>query len=109
MAPLEETPSAESPVFSEAACPYGALGFVALESGWMVTELGRQPWIVQGIMRTSAAVSPMPNLMIPFLIMSATYLLLSVIVIWLFVGHIIVSPTPEELNTGSLTGVHHAA
>jgi cytochrome bd ubiquinol oxidase subunit I len=75
----------------------------------MVTELGRQPWIVQGIMRTSAAVSPMPNLMIPFLIMSATYLLLSVIVIWLFVGHIIVSPTPEELNTGSLTGVHHAA
>jgi cytochrome bd ubiquinol oxidase subunit I len=87
----------------------GPLGFVALESGWMVTELGRQPWIIQGIMRTSAAVSPMPNLMIPFLIVSATYLLLSVIVIWLFVGHIIVSPTPEELNTGSLTGVHHAA
>jgi cytochrome d ubiquinol oxidase subunit I len=87
----------------------GPLGFVALESGWMVTELGRQPWIIQGIMRTSAAGSPMPNLMIPFLIMSAAYLLLSVIVIWLFVGHIIVSPTPEELDTGSLTGVHHAA
>ena len=87
----------------------GPLGFVALETGWMVTELGRQPWIIQGFMRTSAAVTPMPHLMIPFLIMSATYLVLSIIVIWLFVGHIIVTPTLEELNAKSLSGVLHAA
>ena len=31
------------------------LGFVALEAGWVVTEVGRQPWIVQGLMRTSEA------------------------------------------------------
>ncbi len=30
-------------------------GFVALEAGWVVTEVGRQPWIVQGLMRTSEA------------------------------------------------------
>ena len=87
----------------------GPLGFVALETGWMVTELGRQPWIIQGFMRTSAAVTPMPHLMIPLLVMSATYLVLSIIVVWLFVGHIIVSPTLEELNAKSLSGVLHAA
>lgn len=34
------------------------LGFIALEAGWFVTEVGRQPWIIQGIMRTSDAVTP---------------------------------------------------
>ena len=31
---------------------------VALECGWIVTEVGRQPWIVNGYMRTSQAVTP---------------------------------------------------
>ena len=34
------------------------LPYIALESGWMVAEVGRQPWIVYGLMRTSDAVSP---------------------------------------------------
>ena len=34
------------------------LPYLALEAGWMVTEVGRQPWIVYGLMRTSDAVSP---------------------------------------------------
>jgi len=33
-------------------------GFIAVIAGWFVTEVGRQPWIVQGIMRTDAATSP---------------------------------------------------
>jgi cytochrome d ubiquinol oxidase subunit I len=33
-------------------------GFVAVLAGWIVTEVGRQPYIVQGVMRTSEAVSP---------------------------------------------------
>ena len=33
-------------------------GFIAVISGWFVTEVGRQPWIVQGIMRTDSATSP---------------------------------------------------
>ncbi len=33
-------------------------GFVAVLAGWFVTEVGRQPWIVQGLMRTSDATSP---------------------------------------------------
>jgi cytochrome d ubiquinol oxidase subunit I len=35
------------------------LPYLALEMGWMVTEVGRQPWIVQGLMRTADAVSPL--------------------------------------------------
>jgi cytochrome d ubiquinol oxidase subunit I len=34
------------------------IGFVAVIAGWVVTESGRQPWIVQGIMRTAEATSP---------------------------------------------------
>jgi cytochrome d ubiquinol oxidase subunit I len=35
-------------------------GFVAVISGWIVTETGRQPWIAYGILRTADAVSPVP-------------------------------------------------
>ena len=43
------------------ACVMSApLGFVATLAGWIVTETGRQPWIVQGLMRTSEAVSDVP-------------------------------------------------
>ncbi|WP_340097902.1 cytochrome ubiquinol oxidase subunit I [Salinibaculum salinum] len=34
------------------------LGIVAVEVGWIVTEVGRQPWVIQGVMKTSEGVSP---------------------------------------------------
>ena len=36
------------------------LGFVAVIAGWIVTETGRQPWLVTGILRTADATSPVP-------------------------------------------------
>jgi cytochrome d ubiquinol oxidase subunit I len=36
-------------------------GFIAVIAGWFVTEVGRQPWLVQGIMRTDSATSPIPG------------------------------------------------
>ena len=36
----------------------GASGFIAVLAGWTVTEVGRQPWVVYGLMRTSAGVAP---------------------------------------------------
>jgi cytochrome bd ubiquinol oxidase subunit I len=36
----------------------GPSGLVALLAGWFTTEIGRQPWIVHGLMRTADAVSP---------------------------------------------------
>ena len=37
------------------------LGFVAVISGWIVTESGRQPWVAYGILRTTDAISPVPG------------------------------------------------
>jgi cytochrome d ubiquinol oxidase subunit I len=37
------------------------VGFVAVIAGWVVTESGRQPWIVYGVMRTADATSPVPG------------------------------------------------
>jgi cytochrome d ubiquinol oxidase subunit I len=59
------------------------LGFIAVETGWFVTELGRQPWIIYGFMRTRDAVTPMPGLFVPFTTFTTVYLLLAVIVIFL--------------------------
>ena len=36
------------------------IGFVAVIAGWVVTETGRQPWIVYGMLRTADANSPVP-------------------------------------------------
>jgi cytochrome d ubiquinol oxidase subunit I len=72
-------------------------GFVATEAGWVVTEVGRQPWIIQGIMRTADAVTPMPGLIIPFLTFTLLYLLLAAAVVWILFRQIVRSPTvPEE-------------
>jgi cytochrome bd ubiquinol oxidase subunit I len=56
-------------------------GFIATEAGWTVTEVGRQPWVVQGILRTADAVTPMPGLIVPMLAFAALYIGLSAIVI----------------------------
>jgi len=36
------------------------LGFIAIELGWVTTEVGRQPWLVYNLMRTAEGVSPIP-------------------------------------------------
>jgi cytochrome bd ubiquinol oxidase subunit I len=59
------------------------LGFIAVEAGWTVTEVGRQPWIIQGFMRTSDAVTPMPGIAWSFYLFALVYLTLSVAVIFL--------------------------
>jgi cytochrome d ubiquinol oxidase subunit I len=58
-------------------------GFLAVEAGWTVTEVGRQPWIIYGVMKTKDAVSPMPGLQYSFYIISSVYLLLTALLIWL--------------------------
>jgi cytochrome d ubiquinol oxidase subunit I len=59
------------------------LGFIAIEAGWMVTEIGRQPWIIYGIMRTVDAVTPMPGIVYSFYLFTAVYVSLSIIVAFL--------------------------
>jgi cytochrome bd ubiquinol oxidase subunit I len=71
----------ESRLFLKAILLSTVLGFVALESGWIVTELGRQPWIIHGVMKTSDAVTPMPGLVVPFVLFTVIYLGLGAVVI----------------------------
>jgi cytochrome d ubiquinol oxidase subunit I len=71
----------ESPWFLRAMVLSTGLGFVAVEAGWMVTELGRQPWVIQGVMRTSEAVTPMPGLVVPFMLFTFVYLGLAAVVV----------------------------
>jgi cytochrome d ubiquinol oxidase subunit I len=58
-------------------------GFIAVEAGWIVTEVGRQPWIIYGIMKTSESVTPMPGIEYTLYLVSFIYIFLSVIVFWL--------------------------
>lgn len=64
------------------------LGFVAIEAGWVVTEVGRQPWIIDHVMRTSEAVTPMPGLWIPMVTFSILYVVLAGVVCWAMWRHI---------------------
>jgi cytochrome d ubiquinol oxidase subunit I len=79
----------------------GPLGVVALEAGWLVTEWGRQPWIVRGIMRTADAVTPFPYKSAPFWLFTVTYLFLAAVVAYLLWHQIAASrdlgaPAPEQ-------------
>lgn len=44
--------------FQRCAVAMGPAGFIAVIAGWIVTEVGRQPWVVYGVLRTRDAISP---------------------------------------------------
>lgn len=75
-------------------------GFIAVEAGWIVTEVGRQPWIIYGIMKTSESVTPMPGIQYSFYLVTLIYLSLSFIVFWLMKRQINALHTPgsKEFN-----------
>jgi len=72
------------------------MGFIALQAGWVVTEVGRQPWIIQKIMRTRDAVTTMPGLAIPLIAFTLLYIFLSVVVFYILRKQ--VSESPQVIN-----------
>ncbi|HEX5725961.1 MAG TPA: cytochrome ubiquinol oxidase subunit I [Longimicrobiaceae bacterium] len=52
------------------------LGFLALQAGWIVTEVGRQPWVVRGVMRTRDGVTPVAEVPATLIGFSLLYLAL---------------------------------
>jgi len=72
------------------------LGFVAVEAGWVVTEVGRQPWVVWGLVRTEDVVTPMPALVVPFAVLGALYLFLGVSVVFLMRRQVFMSPSADD-------------
>jgi cytochrome bd ubiquinol oxidase subunit I len=71
-----------SPWFFRAASLSGVASVVALESGWVTTEVGRQPWVVYGVQRTSNAVNPAPGLVWGFALVCVVYALLTVATVY---------------------------
>jgi cytochrome d ubiquinol oxidase subunit I len=72
-------------------------GFLAVEAGWTVTEVGRQPWIINGVMRTADAVTPMPGIAYSFYLFSAVYVSLSIMVVFLLSRQIKMVPRLYDL------------
>src|SRR3989475_6483062 len=55
----------------------GPAAVITMEAGWFVTEFGRQPWIVYGIIRTTAAATSAPGLGLVFGVFTAIYIALA--------------------------------
>jgi len=70
-----------TPWFLRIAAIAGVAAVAALESGWIVTEVGRQPWIVNGFMRTSDAVTPAQGIWWVFGLTMALYIALGTIAV----------------------------
>ena len=72
------------------------VGFLALEAGWIVTEVGRQPWIIHNVMRTKDAVTPMPGMIYSFYMYVVLYTVLAIAVTWLMSRQIkVLNNTPN--------------
>jgi cytochrome d ubiquinol oxidase subunit I len=78
--------------FLTAVALSGPLGFLALEAGWLVTEWGRQPFTIWGVMRTAEAVTPVTNLAVPLWGFGAIYLFLAVMVVTLLWRQMVQAP-----------------
>ncbi len=59
------------------------MGFIALEAGWVVTEVGRQPWIIYKIMKVEESLTPMPGIVYTLILITFIYLLITIVLIWL--------------------------
>jgi cytochrome d ubiquinol oxidase subunit I len=67
-----------SALFLKAAVLAGPLAVLALEAGWVTTEVGRQPWTVWQVLRTADAASPNSGLWISYAVAAVVYLAMTV-------------------------------
>jgi cytochrome bd ubiquinol oxidase subunit I len=77
----------------------GPLGVVALEAGWIAAEVGRQPWIIYGVMRTDQAISNRPQLWVSLILFAILYVILGTVVARILAAYVrkgaaIVDKTP---------------
>jgi cytochrome d ubiquinol oxidase subunit I len=101
---MRKSPHTRKP-FLIAATIVSPLGLLAVEAGWIVTEVGRQPWIIVGVMRVADAVTPMPALTVSLLSVCAIYALLGTVTAIMLRRHVLNVPSasPREARQ-PLTG-----
>ncbi|HEV2787331.1 MAG TPA: cytochrome ubiquinol oxidase subunit I, partial [Solirubrobacteraceae bacterium] len=96
----------KSPWFYRAVVLAGPASFVALIAGWITTEVGRQPWIVYGVMRTEQAVTAANGLEVGYATLVAVYLALGGAVVWLLRR---LSARPPDVEVADAERRHQAA
>jgi cytochrome d ubiquinol oxidase subunit I len=85
----------ESVWFYRAVVLAGPASLVALIAGWVTTEVGRQPWVVYGVMRTSQAVTGAGGLPVGYATLVLVYLGVACAVVWI-VRRLAAAPLPDE-------------
>jgi cytochrome bd ubiquinol oxidase subunit I len=75
----------ESRWFYRAVIAAGPLALVALITGWVTTEVGRQPWVVYRIMRTSQAVTGASGIPVGYATLAAVYVVVACAIGWVLV------------------------
>jgi len=75
------------------------LPYIAGQAGWIVAEVGRQPWIVYGLMKTKDAVSPLTSIQVGLSLPAfiIVYGILGIICFWLIAYHAKKGPEPTEV------------
>ncbi|MGY1623522.1 cytochrome ubiquinol oxidase subunit I [Geodermatophilus sp. SYSU D00965] len=91
----------DTPWFLRAVAVSGVAAVVALEAGWVTTEVGRQPWIVYGIQRTADAVSPAPGLYLGFYAVVVVYLALTALTVYVLRRLALSADTPAPQEVGA--------
>ena len=86
--------------FLRALVAFIPLGAIAIEAGWVVTEVGRQPWIIYGILRTREAVTPVPGMVYHFGLFLVLYLALAAASVWLLGRQIAAAQKTPESDHG---------
>ena len=86
----------ESPGYLKVMLWSMPLPYIALQAGWLVTEVGRQPWIVYGIMKTKDAVSPIATSQVvtSFVAFIAVYTILGIVAFYLMRKFAMQGPEP---------------
>lgn len=87
-----------SPWFHRLVVALGPLSVVALIAGWVTTEVGRQPWVVYGLMRTEEAVTGAGGIPVGYASLVVVYLALAAAVTWLLRR---IAGTPLEVSGGT--------
>ncbi|HYU83565.1 MAG TPA: cytochrome ubiquinol oxidase subunit I, partial [Kribbellaceae bacterium] len=96
----------ETPWFWRAAALSGVGAAFALEAGWVTTEVGRQPWVVYGVLRTADAVNPAPGLTWGFYLVTFVYAVLTAITIVVLRRMTRSTPVPDEITDADVEAVH---
>ncbi len=88
----------DAPLFHRAAVAMGPMGFVAVLAGWVVTEVGRQPFTVYGLLRTSDSIAPVgaPGVAASLAGFVIVYFIVFGIGVWYLLRQMAKPPQPAE-------------